>query len=58
MGKLRCNLDRSERDLDMQSWVEKNKPFQQVNPVADNDSVQLFSQDLDEVAHDLTLDAI
>ena len=45
MGKLRCNLDRSERDLDMQSWVEKNKPFQQVNPVADNDSVQLFSQD-------------
>ncbi len=58
MGKLRCNLDRSERDLDMQSWVEKNKPFQPVNTIVDNGKVQPFSQDLDEIAHDLTLDAI
>ena len=58
MGKLRCNLDESERDLDMRSWVEKNKPFQPVNTIADNSKVQLFSQDLDEIAHDLTLDAI
>ena len=31
MGKIRCNLDKSERDLDMQSWMEKNKPLQPVN---------------------------
>ena len=57
MGKLRCNLDRSERDLDMQSWVGKNKPFQRSNTNADN-NVQPLREDLDEIAHDLTLDAI
>ena len=58
MGKLRCNLDRSERDLDMQSWVGKNKPFQPLNTIADNSKVQPLREDLDEIAHDLTLDAL
>ena len=58
MGKLRCDLDKSERDLDMQSWVEKNKPLQPLNTIATNGNVESLRQDLDEMAHDLTLDTI
>ncbi len=56
MGKLRCNLDKSKRDLDMQSWVEKNKPLQSVSITAKSIDEELTRNDLDEVAHDLTLD--
>ena len=58
MGKLRCDLDKSERDLDMQSWVEKNKPLQPLNIIDTNGNVESLRQDLDEMAHDLTLDTI
>ena len=55
MGKIRCDLDRSERNLDMQNWVEKNKPLQSIKVVDHNLNVELLRQDLDEIAHDLTL---
>ena len=55
MGKIRCDLDRSERNLDMQNWVEKNKPLQSIKVVDQNLNVELLRQDLDEIAHDLTL---
>ena len=58
MGKIRCNLDKSERDLDMQSWMEKNKPLQPVNGPSDKAHSKSLRQDLDELAHDLTLDAL
>ena len=58
MGKLRCNLDRSERDLDMQSWVEKNKPLQPLNTIVSDINTGSLRQDLDETAHDLTLDTL
>ena len=58
MGKIRCNLDKSERDLDMQSWMEKNKPLQPVNLHSDTAHSKSLRQDLDELAHDLTLDAL
>ncbi len=58
MGKLRCNLDKSERDLDMQSWVEKNKPIQAVTSTIKVGHSKSLRQDLDELAHDLTLDSV
>lgn len=58
MGKLRCDLDKTERDLDMQSWVVKNKPFQSTSIVSVRNETQLIRQDLDELAHDLTLDTL
>lgn len=58
MGKLRCNLERSERDLDMQSWVEKNKPLQPLNTIVAGINTESLRQELDETAHDLTLDTL
>ncbi len=58
MGKIRCNLDKSERDLDMQSWMEKNKPLQPVNIPSNAAHSKSLREDLDELAHDLTLDAL
>lgn len=57
MGQLRTHLKESEESLDMQKWILKNKPFQ-VNSGTEILISSKSKPDLDEVAHNMTLEAI